>query len=133
MREPYETNLSDSMPTFLLIQNSKVTETIRGADASALRSAVQKALGSSGRGGGAASSGTYFSGSGRRLGDDASSGKKAGGASAGAAGLGNMVGGVGTVADSMVRFMGLYVTTLFSFDAYSAAEASPLAVTKPAR
>lgn len=117
------------MPTFLLIQNSKVTETIRGADAAALRSAVQKALASSGgKGGGAGGPG--FSGSGRRLGDDSSSKKAGTGASWG---TGGMVGGAGNVADSMVRFMGLYVTTLFSFDAFAAAEASPLAINKAVR
>jgi thioredoxin 1 len=120
------------MPTFLLIQSSKVTQTIRGADAAALRSAVQKAVAATG-GSSGGPNGAGFTGSGRRLGDDTSSKKGSATTSFAAGGVGNVLGGAGNAADSMVRFMGLYVTTLFSFDAYSAAEASPLAIRKAAR
>lgn len=39
----------------------------------------------------------------------------------------------GGLMGTVVRFVGLYLTTLLSFDAYKAAEASPLAVRQGAR
>jgi thioredoxin 1 len=108
------------MPTFLVFKSGKVTETIRGANAGALRAAVTRAASDSGSGG---PSGSAFSSKGYRLGNEGEKPKTVGGGAVGTA-----IGGAGDVADSMVRFMGLYFTTLFSFDAYAAAEASPLSV-----
>jgi thioredoxin 1 len=113
--------LWDSMPTVLVFKSGQVTETIRGANAGALRTAVSKAAADSGGASGSSAGGAAFGSKGYRLGNE---GDKGGRTVAGSAG------GLGEVADSMVRFMGLYLTTLFSFDAYAAAEASPLRVNR---
>src|ERR1700760_2827271 len=118
------------MPTFLVFRGSTVTETIRGASASALRNAVSKAAADAG-------SGATFETKGYRLGgeDDkkasssnssntpkpaakSATGTGSGGRKLGAAastgGAAAMMPDLGGTADSMVRFMGLYLTTLFS-------------------
>lgn len=51
----------------------------------------------------------------------------------GGGGGGSNVSVPGGVLGSVVRFVGLYLTTLISFDAYKAAETSPLAVRQAAR
>ncbi|KAF2395791.1 thioredoxin-domain-containing protein [Trichodelitschia bisporula] len=101
-----------AMPTFLVFRNGKVADTIRGANPSALRAAVAKASSSKG------APAPAFASGGRKLGDASGAG------SAPVPGAG----GAGAGADAMVRFFGLYLTTLFSFDAYAAAEASPFRV-----
>ena len=118
------------MPTFLVFKNSSVSDTIRGANPAALRAAVSKAASDAGKG--TASSGANFSNKGYTLGTDSKPGQTTGaGAGVGSwfstAGAG--AGSLGTSwADSAVRFFGLYLTTLFSFDAYAAADASPFKV-----
>jgi len=107
-----------AMPTFLVLKNGQVVETIRGANTSALRTAVSRAASDSGAGG--PSTGSSFGSKGYRLGNEGDKARTVGGTG----------GGLGDVADSAVRFMGLYLTTLFSFDAYAAADASPLKVNK---
>ena|ERR1700761_3851099 len=109
------------MPTFLVFNSGRVTETIRGANAGALRAAVTRASSGSGSSSGGPS-GSNFGSKGYRLGNEGDRKTQTVGG-----GLPAM-GGLGDTADAMVRFMGLYVTTLFSFDAYAAAEASPLSV-----
>jgi thioredoxin 1 len=121
--EPYSNAAIHSMPTFLVFKNGKVVDTIRGANPSALRSAVSRAAADAGKG--AASSGEHFQSQGYKLGAQGSS---RAGARAGGAGWSLPSGGVGGLADSMVRFGGLYLTTLFSFDAYAAAQSSPFSV-----
>ena len=114
------------MPTFLIFKNGKVTETIRGANPSALRTAVSRAAG--GASGGATPSGAAFQNKGYRLGAEGS-------ATANTAGAGWSLptDGAGGLADSMVRFFGLYFSTLFSFDAYATAQASPFSINNAAR
>jgi thioredoxin 1 len=109
------------MPTFLVFNSGRVTETIRGANPGALKTAVTRASSGSGAAGGS-SSGSHFSSKGHRLGTE---GDKT---SQGIGGGLPSLDGLGDTADSMVRFMGLYFTTLFSLDAYAAAQASPLNV-----
>jgi len=111
-----------AMPTFLIFKNSKVVDTIKGANPSAIRSAVSKASADASKGS-AGTSGASFSSKGYKLGSESTPSRPAGNG-------GSFLGGLGAtgLADSMVRFFGLYLTTLFSFDAYAAAEASPLAV-----
>jgi thioredoxin 1 len=111
-----------SMPTFLIFKKGAVSETIRGANPSALRTAVSRASSDSGK----AAASAVFTSKGYTLGTASAPGRTVGG------GEGSFLGGLGQggtgLADSMVRFMGLYLTTLFSFDAYAAAEASPFKV-----
>jgi thioredoxin 1 len=132
-----------SMPTFLIFNGTSVTETIRGANASVLRAAVAKAADAAGAAGGA-----VFESKGYRLGSDepakstskttvpdtkapragtGSGGRKLGAAGSAAAGPSLGV-DIGAAADSLVRFMGLYLVTLLSLDPYNAAENSPLSV-----
>lgn len=106
-----------AMPTFLIIKNGSVTETIRGANASELRSAVAKAASEATRG--PASTGKAFEGAGRRLGGAGESGAARGGA--GGFAMPQLTG----LPDTALRFAGLYFTTLFSLDAYGAANDSP--------
>lgn len=108
------------MPTFLVFKSSKVTETLRGANPSALRTAVMKCVADSGPGG-ASSGNSAFGSKGYRLGAE---GDKTAQRVGGGVGGGMSMGG----ADVLVRFVGLYFTTLFSMDAYAAAEGSPLSV-----
>jgi thioredoxin 1 len=109
------------MPTFLVIKGGAVSDTIRGANASALRSAVSSAVSESSRG--AAASGPVFESKGYRLGNANEPAKPVGGR-----GSLPVIGNVGGAADGAMRFAALYFTTLFSFDAYAAAEASPFSV-----
>lgn len=116
------------MPTFLVFTSGSVTDTIRGANPSALRAAVAKAASSAGK----ASTATFQT-QGYTLGSSSTPSRSVGGG--GGSFLGGMgQGGAGGFADDAVRFFGLYLTTLFSFDAYAAAEASPFKSTRtPAR
>lgn len=113
------------MPTFLVLKNGTVVETIRGANPAALRSAVSKASSDAGKGPGGPSG--AFSSTGYKLGSSASDSRPVGNGPSFLGGLGTGA-GAGGFADTAVRFMGLYLTTLFSFDAYAAAEASPFKV-----
>jgi thioredoxin 1 len=113
------------MPTFLVFKSGTVSETIRGANPSALRTAVSRAASASGK----ASTATFKS-KGYTLGSDSTPSRTVGGGG-GASFLGGLgTGGAGGFADDAVRFMGLYLTTLFSFDGYAAAEASPFKIAR---
>lgn len=120
------------MPTFLILRGSTVIETIRGANASALRSAILSAAASAAKAS-AKSSGASFSGKGQTLG---SSDSPAGGRTVQAPSI-----DFGALAASpaafsqgrglpstVVRFLGLYVTSLLSLEPSRAAEESPFAV-----
>lgn len=114
------------MPTFLVFKNGSVTETIRGANPAALRAAVTKAAADAAKGPGRAS--TAFQSKGHVLGN-------AGGASSSSSGTTgdwawNLTQRRGGVLDTVVRFVALYVITLFSFDAFAAARESPFNVNK---
>jgi len=136
------------MPTFLIIKNGSVTSTIRGANPNALRTAIMAASADAAKSpaksaAGGSSGASFTSGGGRVLGTGSapksgggsmleSLGIKLGGGSGGGSG-GSNVSVPGGVLGTVVRFVGLYLTTLVSFDAYKAAEASPLAVRQAAR
>jgi thioredoxin 1 len=115
-----------SMPTFLIFKNGKVIDTIRGANPSALRTAVTRAASSANAG--PTASGAAFQNKGYRLGADGTATTNAAGA-----GWTLPTGDAGGLADSMVRFFGLYFSTLFSFDAYAAAQASPFSINNAGR
>ena len=113
------------MPTFLIFKNGSVIDTIRGANPSALRSAVLKAASDATKG--PTKSSAAFGSKGYVLGSAGSPAATA--RSSGAAwsqGFGSF-GGSGLM-DTVVRFMALYVTSLISFDGYHAAEQSPFNV-----
>jgi thioredoxin 1 len=113
------------MPTFLIFKNGSVIDTIRGANPSALRSAILKAASDATKG--PAKSSAAFGSKGYVLGS--AGGPAATARSSGAAwsqGFGSF-GGSGLM-DTVVRFMALYVTSLISFDGYHAAEQSPFNV-----
>ena len=107
------------MPTFLVFKNGSVHNTIRGANPSALRSAVQAAAADAKGGAGANfnTGGSTLGGKGSTLGGRGST-------------TGRSVGGVPAMArggaiDTVVRFFGLYFTTLFTLDPIGKAEQSP--------
>jgi thioredoxin 1 len=102
------------MPTFLVLKSGTVTETIRGANPSALTAAVRKALA-----GGAAA----FQSKGYTLGSTSQPSRPVGDSTF--AGMQRMLSGNGGLGDVLVRFVALYFTSLFTFDSYKAAEASP--------
>ena len=106
------------MPTFLIFKNGSVKETIRGANPSALQSAVRKAAQDAQ--GGPAKDGTAFQSKGHTLGAAGTGSARRTTAAAGA-GVGLSIPGV----DTIVKFVALYVTSLLSFDAYAAARQSP--------
>jgi thioredoxin 1 len=112
------------MPTFLVFKNSTVQDTIRGANPSALRSAVSRAAADAGKG--SARPGASFQSKGYTLGTNSTPSRPVNAGVNWFSGAG--AGGANSWADSAVRFFGLYFTTLFSFDAYAAAEQSPFKV-----
>ena len=141
------------MPTFLIIKNASVINTIKGANAAALRTAIMSASADAaklpaktGAGAGAGAGASFTSGGGRVLGTGSTPAASGGsmldrlgikfGSGSGSAARANGTGSVsvpGGLAGAVVRFVGLYLTTLLSFDAYKAAETSPLAIRQAAR
>jgi len=123
------------MPTFLILKGRSVKETVRGANAAALRTAVLSAAADAAKG--SARSSASFSGKGQTLGASASTGGA--GSRPIAAGMPSvdvsaMLASPGQYAQgrglphTIVRFLGLYFTTLFSLDPVKAAGESPFAV-----
>jgi hypothetical protein len=128
----------NSMPTFIIFKNSKVSNTIRGADPNQLRSAIMAAAADAAKG--PARQSAAFQSAGRTLGSDnssSSSSSNKSGSRASSARAGGALGWLGGFNFAMpefrvggglqglvVRFVGLYLTSLFSVDAYGAAEAS---------
>jgi thioredoxin 1 len=107
------------MPTFLVIKSDSVVDTIRGANPSALTAAVRKAANdTSGPG---ASSGVFQT-KGRTLGSVAEPSRPVNDSAF--AGLQRLVVGNGGLSDMIVRFVALYVISLFAFNGYKAAEDS---------
>lgn len=101
------------MPTFLIFRSGAVIETIQGADVRKLTSAIENAV------------------------------KLAGAAKPVYSSAGRTLGGSSTTSSTMARnfsfdrllhdiisFFGLYLISLFSFDAYTAAENSPFNIHK---
>jgi thioredoxin 1 len=112
------------MPTFLVFKNSSVAQTIRGADPNGLRTAVNRAASDAAKG--PAKAGTAFQSKGYTLGSESQPSRTTGGPSFQ---MPNVELGAGFGTD-VVRFIGLYFTSLLSLDAYRAAEQSPFAVTR---
>ncbi|KAK4624736.1 Thioredoxin-like protein [Fulvia fulva] len=132
-----------AMPTFLVLKGTKVVETVRGANPNALRSAILSAAADAAKG--PAKQSAAFGGSGQKLGGEssASGGRTLGsGAGAGAGGglqmpnvnFGQLFSAPASFAQGrglpaqIVRFLGLYISTLFSFDPLRTAQESPFAV-----
>ena len=105
-----------AMPTFLILKNGSVNNTIRGANTSALRSAVMAASSDAVKG--PAKQSAVFSSKGQVLGDSSSKPRST---SSNALSFSLPSG----FFDDAVRFVALYMTTLLSFDASNAARASP--------
>lgn len=119
------------MPTFLVLKGTSVVETVRGADPSKLRQAILSAAASAAKS--PAKSSASFTGKGTTLGS--SSAPSAGRTiqapsidfSALAASPAAFSQGRG-LPSTVVRFLGLYVTSLISLEPSKAAEESPFAV-----
>jgi thioredoxin 1 len=107
----------DRMPTFLVLKGSTVVETIRGANPSALKAAVNKAVADSAKAPGA--TGAVFQTKGYTLGS-ASTPSRPVNQSA----FSGLMAGTGGLSDVLVRFFGLYFISLFSLNGYQAAEGS---------
>lgn len=126
-------NTPSSMPTFLILKGTHVQQTIRGANATALRTAVLSAAADAAKGGSA--SGAFFSGKGQTLGSGstpsarASGGPKIPNLGAAVSSPANFSQGSG-LPQTVVRFLGLYLTTLFSTEPAAAAEQSAFRVQK---
>ena len=124
------------MPTFLILKGTHVKETIRGANPTALRTAVLAAAADAAKSGGAASSGAFFSGKGQTLGSGSGAGSAPRTTGPSLPNLGAAVSSPAAFAQgsglpqTIVRFLGLYFTTLFSTEPAAAAEASPFRVQK---
>jgi hypothetical protein len=120
-----------SMPTFLILKGTHVKETVRGANPTALRTAVLAAAADAAKGP-AASAGAFFSGKGQTLGSaTAPSAARFSGPNLGAAVSSPAAFGQGSgLPQTVVRFLGLYFTTLFSTEPAAAAEGSPFRVQK---
>nr|POE74765.1 thioredoxin-like protein [Quercus suber] len=123
-----------AMPTFLILKNGKVQETIRGANATALRTAVLSAAADAAKGPARASA--SFSSQGKTLGSSSGTGGAPSRAVAGSSmpDVGAMLSSPAQFSQGrgflqmIVRFLGLYLTTLLSFDPEKSAQASPFAV-----
>ncbi|KAL8386999.1 hypothetical protein RB595_010235 [Gaeumannomyces hyphopodioides] len=95
-----------AMPTFLILRNGTVIDTIRGANPPALTAAVEKAVKLAGPGGGG---GSVFSSGGQRLGGGA-----AGGASRPQQLQRPLNWDINSLVNSIIVFLGLYFVSLFS-------------------
>jgi thioredoxin 1 len=102
------------MPTFLIFRSGSVIETIQGADPRKLTTAIENAVKLAG------AAAPSYSTPGRTLGGTAPRGQS----------LHRPFNFKGFV-DAIIAFLGLYLYSLFSFDAYAAAENSPFNVNRP--
>ncbi|KAK5656369.1 hypothetical protein OQA88_4749 [Cercophora sp. LCS_1] len=107
-----------AMPTFLVLHNGSVIETIQGANPQALTAAVEKAVKIAGPGGGGGSS---FGSPGHRLGGTpVSGGRTVGGSSVSRPFRWDL----SSIINAIYTFLGLYFNSLFSLDPYKSAENS---------
>jgi thioredoxin 1 len=102
------------MPTFMIFRSGSVINTIRGADVSGLTSAIESAVKFAGP------AKPVYSSVGRTLGGTAPRGTSL-----------SRPYNFKKYFDAIVAFLGLYFVTLFSLDAYRAAEQSPFNVKRP--
>ncbi|KAL2065573.1 hypothetical protein VTL71DRAFT_3243 [Oculimacula yallundae] len=103
-----------AMPTFMIFKSGSTINTIRGADVNGLTNAIEAAVKMAG------AAAPSYSTAGRTLGG--SSGPPRASLSRGF----NIKG----IVDAIIGFFGLYFISLFSFDAYVAAENSPFNIHK---
>jgi hypothetical protein len=125
------------MPTFLILKGSSVRDTIRGANPTALRTAVLSAAADAAKGP-AGGGGFGFTGKGQSLGSTgattAPGTRAANGSGFAMPNLGAMAGNPAGYSQGsglpqmIVRFVGLYLQTLFSFEPMRAAETSSFRV-----
>ncbi|KAH7381860.1 thioredoxin-like protein [Cadophora sp. MPI-SDFR-AT-0126] len=101
-----------AMPTFMIFRSGSTINTIRGADVRGLTNAVEAAVKMAG------AAGPSYSSVGRTLGGPAPRASLSRGF--------NLKG----IIDAIIGFLGLYFISLFSFDAYVAAENSPFNIHK---
>ncbi|EFX01860.1 37S ribosomal protein rsm22 [Grosmannia clavigera kw1407] len=120
-----------AMPTFLILHNGSVVDTIQGANPPALTAAVEKAV----KLATGAAMGAVFSSPGRTLGADTGSSRSSGGTAARRPSAGPIHGRAGWdlngMVNALITFFGLYFTSLFSFDGYMAAQNSRFNVHNP--
>ncbi len=102
------------MPTFMIFRSGSIINTIRGADTRGLTTAIESAVKLAGP------ATPAYSTVGRTL----------GGAPSHRASMARPFNFKGII-DAIIAFLGLYFTSLFSFDAYAAAENSPFNINKP--
>jgi hypothetical protein len=120
------------MPTFLILKGTSVVETVRGANPTALRTAVLSAAANAAKG--PAKSSASFSGKGQSLGSGSGTASASRTVSAPAIDFSALFASPAAfaqgrgIASAIVRFIGLYITTLFSLEPARAAEESPFAV-----
>lgn len=122
------------MPTFLVLKGTKTIETVRGANPAALRSAILSAAADAARG--PAKQSASFSGKGQTLGAEGGSSRAATSSmpSLPNVNVGQLLTAPAAFAQGrglpqlIVRFLGLYFSTLFSFDPMRSAEESPFSV-----
>lgn len=99
---------SNSMPTFMIFRSGTVINTIRGADRGALTNAIEAAVKLAG-----APAPAY-----------ASTGRTLGGTSPRGTSMSQPF-NIQSLVDTVIAFLALYFVSLFSLDAYGAAEKSP--------
>ena len=120
------------MPTFLVLKGTSVVETVRGANPTALRTAILSAAASAAKG--SARSSASFSGKGQTLGSVDAARSTSRSVQAPSVDFGALLASPAAFSqgrgmlNAVVRFVGLYVSTLFSLDSAKAAEESPFAV-----
>ncbi|KAI0018138.1 thioredoxin-domain-containing protein [Xylariomycetidae sp. FL0641] len=112
-----------AMPTFLILHNGSVSETIQGANPPALTSAVEKAV----KLAGTSVPGASFKTPGRTLGG--TGGSASGGRSFSASRPSSF--SPFNFFNALLTFFGLYFVSLFSFDPYKAAERSDFNLDRP--
>lgn len=108
-----------AMPTFLVLRNGAVVETIQGANPPALVAAVERAVKLAGPGAAAAAG---FSGAGHRLGG---SGVGAARDAASSVVARSVTWNLKNLADAVVAFFGLYFVSLFSVRCFSISALGP--------
>ncbi len=103
------------MPTFLIFRSGSVIKTIRGANVPELTSAIESAV--------------KFAGAAKPV--YSSAGRTLGGSNPRGTGLSRPYSYTWKkYFDAIIAFLGLYIVTLFSLDAYQAAENSPFNVNR---
>lgn len=131
-RDVAQTYGISAMPTFLILKSGSVVETVRGANPTALRTAILSAAASAARG--PARSSASFSGTGKMLGSGGTGASAGRSVQAPSMDFGALLASPASFSQgrglphAVVRFLGLYFTSLFSLEPAKAAEGSPFAV-----